>query len=138
MLNVLHNLIYRISTLDICRCFPTLPANSFLITSVYTKYDYVVASFICRYQDIFIVELPEGCPTTWGFQYLSFSCFVPPRLEPLNFLFNKDFYHAHPPIEHALVYSFPRSPCISTVVYSLRAQLQTKSPVDTVLLFEIF
>ena len=54
------------------------------------------------------MELPEGFPTpiVHAFQNLC-SCFVPPRLEPLNVVFSKEFYHAHQPIEHALVYSFP-------------------------------
>ena len=66
--------------MDVCRCFPTLSIklfSNYLGIVFLTDYDYVVASFIRRYQDIFTVEFTEGCPTPSVLQNLSFSCFMP-------------------------------------------------------------
>ena len=116
--------------------FPLFPASLFLITSCsvvfLTDYDYVIASFICRYQDIFVVEFLEGCPTSSVFQNLSFSCFMSPRLKTSDIVFNKEFYRACPLIECARVYSLSRSPRISIIVYSLHAQFQTQILVDII------
>ena len=106
-------------------CFqPALFSSVFL-----TNYDYVVASFICRYQDVFVVEIPESCPTPCVFQNLSFLVLYMPRdLSRLNVVFIKKVYHAHPLNECAQVSSFP------VIVNSLYAQFQTKVPVDIILL----
>ena len=74
--------------------FPTLSSklvSNHLSIVFLTDYDYVVASFICRYQDIFVVEFPEGCPTPSIFQNLLFSCFMSPRLETFDVVFDKEF-----------------------------------------------
>ena len=83
------------------------------------------------------MELPEGCPTPRLYQNLSFSCFMPPRLKTFDVVFNNGFYHAHPLIECARVYSLPRSPRISIVVYFFHAQFQSQIPVDIFLLSKI-
>ena len=79
--------------MDIYRCFPTLSGKMVFYHSIVflADYYYVVARFICRYQDVFIVELPEGCSTPSVFLNLSFSCFMPPRLEPFDVVFDKVF-----------------------------------------------
>ena len=59
---------------DVCRCFPTLSSKLFsnhLSVVFQTINNYVVACFICKYQDVFVVELPEGCPTLSVFKNLS-------------------------------------------------------------------
>ena len=83
------------------------------------------------------MEFPEGCPTSSVFQNLSFSCFMSPRLETSDIVFNEEFYRARPLIECARVYSLSRSPRISIIVYSLHAQFQTQIPVDIILLSKI-
>ena len=51
---------------------------------------------------------------------------MPLRLELFNVLFIMEFHLFHTLVEHARVYSLPRSPHISIVVYSLYGQFQTQ------------
>ena len=86
----LDNLVYRIPTVDICtHSFQQPFFSNHLSIALLIGYDEILLALSAgTYQDIFVVELPEGCSRPCIFQNLSFSC---PGELSCSMLFQKQF-----------------------------------------------